>query len=79
MLSTDTRTKPLPLKSAIAQAHFQGSAQTSVMNAASLEEPFAFDKQDQYKPVTKEIKVDGNRISCSFPPHSFTQIKVKVD
>ena len=58
---------------------FSGSAQTSVMNAASLEEPFTFDKQDQYKPVTKEIKVDGNKVNCSSSPHSFTQIKVKVD
>jgi len=58
---------------------FAGKAQMSLLNAASLEEPFAFDKQDQYKPVTKELKVDGNRISCSFPPHSFTQIRVKID
>jgi alpha-N-arabinofuranosidase len=57
---------------------FAGKAQTSLLNAASLDEPFAFDKQDQYKPVTKELEVNGNRISCSFPPHSFTQIKVKV-
>jgi len=59
--------------------NFAGKAEVNVMNASSLEEPFAFDKQEQYKPVTKEIKTDGNRISCSFPPHSFTQIKVKID
>ena len=57
---------------------FAVKAQTSLVNAASLEEPFAFDKQDQYKPVAKEVKVDENRISCSFPAHSFTQIRVKV-
>jgi alpha-L-arabinofuranosidase len=57
---------------------FAGKAQTSVLNASSIEEPFAIGKQDQYKPVTKEIKTDGNRVSCSFPPHSFTQIKVGV-
>jgi alpha-N-arabinofuranosidase len=59
--------------------NFAGKAEVNVMNASSLEEPFAFDKQEQYKPVNKEIKTDGNRISCSFPPHSFTQIKVKID
>ena len=58
---------------------FAGKAEVSVLNAASLEEPFTFEKQEQYKPLTKEIKTDGNRISCSFPPHSFTQIKVKID
>jgi alpha-L-arabinofuranosidase len=57
---------------------FTGKAQVSLVTAASLEEPFAFDKREQYKPVTKEAKVDGSKISCSFPPHSFTQIEVKV-
>ena len=58
---------------------FAGKAEINVLTAASLEEPFAFDKQEQYKPVTKEIKTDGNRMSCLFPPHSFTQIAVKID
>jgi len=49
------------------------------VNAASLEEPFAFGKKDQYRPVTQEVKVNGNRLSYTFPAHSFTQIKVKVD
>ncbi len=58
---------------------FTGKAEMSLLTASSLEEPFAFDKQEQYKPVTKEAKVDGNKITCSFPPHSFTQINVKVE
>jgi len=57
---------------------FTGKAETSLLTVDSLEEQFVFDKQEQYKPVTKEIKVDGNKITCSFPAHSFTQIKVKV-
>lgn len=57
---------------------FKGQAETQVINVASLEEPFTFDKQDQYNPVIKAIKVDGNRLSCAFPAHSFTQIKVGV-
>jgi alpha-L-arabinofuranosidase len=56
-----------------------GKAEMSQLTAASLDEPFTSDKQEQYKPVTKEVKVDGNKISCSFPPHSFTQIQVKVE
>jgi alpha-L-arabinofuranosidase len=57
---------------------FTGKAETNLLNAASIDEPFTFDKKDQYNPVTKEIKIDGNKLSCSFPAHSFTQIKVKV-
>ncbi len=57
---------------------FTGKAEAQLINATSLDEPFEFDKQEQYKPVTKEIKVEGNKITCSFPAHSFTQIKVGV-
>ncbi len=57
---------------------FSGKAESSLLNAVSLDEPFTFDKQEQYKPVIKEIKVEGNKLTCSFPAHSFTQIQVKV-
>lgn len=49
------------------------------MNANSIEEPFSFDKQEEYKPVTEEIVVDGNKLKYIFPPHSFTQLKVRVN
>ncbi|MGD8781045.1 MAG: alpha-L-arabinofuranosidase C-terminal domain-containing protein [Ignavibacteria bacterium] len=58
---------------------FTGKAEASLLTVDTLEEPFTFDKQEQYNPVIKEIKVDGNKISYSFPAHSFTQIKVKVN
>ena len=57
---------------------FAGKAEIKVINAASLEEPFLFDKREQYIPVTKEIKTEGNKMSCAFPAHSFTQIQVGV-
>jgi alpha-N-arabinofuranosidase len=57
---------------------FTRKAEGKLLTADSLDEPFIFDKKDQYEPVTKEIKVEGNKISCSFPAHSFTQIKVGV-
>ncbi|MBN2104821.1 alpha-N-arabinofuranosidase [bacterium] len=57
---------------------FSGKAEAALLNADSLDEPFTFDKQKTYKPVTKEIAAKGNKLSCSFPAHSFTQIKVKV-
>ncbi|MBN1406643.1 MAG: hypothetical protein JW956_02575 [Calditrichaceae bacterium] len=59
--------------------NFTGKAQTRLMNVESLEEPFKFDKQDNYKPVIKEIKTNGEKLTCSFPAHSFTQIKIKVN
>jgi alpha-N-arabinofuranosidase len=57
---------------------FSGKAESKLIYADSLEEPFTFRKRDQYRPVIKEIKIKGNKISCSFPPHSFTQIEVGV-
>ena len=57
---------------------FAGNAEAYLVNAESLEEPFTYDKKGQYVPVVKEIKVNGNKISYSFPAHSFTQIKVGV-
>jgi alpha-L-arabinofuranosidase len=59
-------------------AEFAGKAEATIVAGNSLEESFTFDKQSQYVPVNKEIKSDKNRIPCSFPAHSFTQIKVVV-
>jgi alpha-L-arabinofuranosidase len=57
---------------------FAGKARASLLNASSLEEPFAYDKQGRYTPEVREVAVDGNRLNCSFPPHSFTQLTVKL-
>ncbi len=57
---------------------FTGKAEANILACESLNEPFTFDKQDQYQPETKEIKVEGHKFSYSFPAHSFTQIKVQV-
>ncbi len=58
--------------------HFLGPAHISVVNSEDLEANFSFDKRSDYLPVTKVVKVNGNNMSCIFPPHSFTQIKVSV-
>jgi len=57
---------------------FTEDAEASLLNVDSLEEPFTFDKQNQYKPIIKKIDVKGNKITYSFAPHSFTQIKAKI-
>jgi alpha-L-arabinofuranosidase len=57
---------------------FNGKAESSLMNCESLDEPFSFDKQKDYAPVVNVIEIKNNKISYSFPAHSFTQIKVVV-
>jgi len=57
---------------------FTGKAEASIITSDDLKAPFAFDKQSQYLPATKEVKFNNNKLSFTFPPHSFTQIKVEV-
>ena len=57
---------------------FSGKAEASTINSDDLKAPFTIDKQTQYLPVTKEAKVSGNKLSFTFPAHSFTQIKVAI-
>jgi alpha-N-arabinofuranosidase len=57
---------------------FTGKAEAKIITVESLNAPFVFDDQEQYIPVTKEIKTEKNKITCSFPAHSFTQIKIGV-
>lgn len=55
---------------------FSGKAEATLVAGSTLDDAFSFDKQSQYIPVTKEIKTDKNKITYSFPAHSYTQIKV---
>ncbi|KPK85297.1 MAG: alpha-N-arabinofuranosidase [Bacteroides sp. SM23_62_1] len=57
---------------------FTGKAEANIITGDSLTDPFTYDRQDQYNPVAKEIKAEKNSISCSFPAHSFTQIKIGI-
>jgi alpha-N-arabinofuranosidase len=58
---------------------FTGKAEATLLDSGSLTDPFSFDKQEQYIPVPKEVPVKGNKMTYSFPAHSFVQIKVKVE
>jgi alpha-N-arabinofuranosidase len=55
---------------------FNGKAEATLVAGNTLDDAFTFDKKSQYVPVAKEIKTEKNKINYSFPPHSFTQIKV---
>ena len=57
---------------------FTGKAEASLISCEKLNDSFSFDQQSQYVPVTKEIETKNNRLSCTFPPHSFTQIKIEI-
>jgi len=57
---------------------FSGNAQASIVNSDSLKDQFSFDKQSQYAPVVKELSTDKNKMTYSFAPHSFTQIKIPI-
>lgn len=60
-------------------ATFVGKAAASLVTSDSLRATLTFEKRHEYVPVVKEIDVNGNTFSYSFPPHSFTQIKVNVN
>lgn len=53
-------------------------ASVSVVNQEDIYANFNYDKQEQYVPVTKEINTHDQKLTYSFEPHSFTQIKVQV-
>ncbi|MES1225171.1 MAG: alpha-L-arabinofuranosidase C-terminal domain-containing protein, partial [Bacteroidota bacterium] len=57
---------------------FFSGADAEVINVSDIKAPFEFDKQDQYKPVSKAISTDNKKLSFSFPPHSFTQIIARL-
>ena len=57
---------------------FSGKAIASEVNSEDINEAFVFDKQNEYVPATKEFSVKGNKMTYSFPAHSFVQIKIKV-
>jgi len=57
---------------------FSGKAEATVINNDDIKAAFSFDKQSQYLPVTKDVKLNDNKLSFTFPPHSFTQIKVGI-
>ncbi len=56
---------------------FAGKAEATIVDNDSLTEPFTIDNKEKYIPQTKEVKIEGNKITYSFPAHSFTQIKVE--
>jgi len=57
---------------------FAGKGEATSITGDKLLEPFTFDQYSTYQPPKKDIDIKNNKIIYSFPPHSFTQIKVSV-
>ncbi|HKK47141.1 MAG TPA: alpha-L-arabinofuranosidase C-terminal domain-containing protein [Balneolaceae bacterium] len=57
---------------------FAGKAEANVIDQDDLKQPFTYDQRDQYPPKKEAVENDDNRLTYTFPPHSFTQIKVEV-
>ncbi len=55
-----------------------GKAEATLVAGNSLNETFTFDKQDQYIPVSNEVKIMQGKLTYSFPAHSFVQIKIAL-
>jgi len=58
---------------------FSGKAEVVVITDGSLKDPFRYEKQDQYIPDKEEINTNKKKMIYSFPPHSFTQIKIALN
>ena len=57
---------------------FENKAEAIVINNASLTDPFTYDKEEEYIPEAEEIKPTKNKVTYSFQPHSYTQIRVGI-
>ena len=57
---------------------FTGSAQVSVI-AGELGRAFTYADRAQYEPKVEQVGVRNGAVSYTFPPHSFTQIAVRID
>ncbi len=60
------------------EGNFSGNAEASIINSDDLQNAFSFEHREQYKPLVKTVPVTGNKFSYSFPPHSFTQIRIDL-
>jgi alpha-L-arabinofuranosidase len=70
--------KPITADISNTSGGFAGTAEASLIAGMELQETFIFDKQAQYVPQKKEIAVKNSQLTYTFPPHSFTQIKLST-
>lgn len=56
---------------------FTGKARISTLTG-DLKERFTYSKRDEYLPVESKAEVKNGQVTCSFAPHSLTQIAVPI-
>lgn len=70
--------KPLTTDIISSSGSFSGKAEASIISMTDMQEPFSYDKQNEYIPAKKEVDASSGKFSYTFLPHSFTQIKITV-
>ena len=58
---------------------FTGNAAVSVIQADDVEARYTYEERDDYAPATSIVPADGRSFHYTFAPHSFTQIRVRVE
>jgi alpha-L-arabinofuranosidase len=58
---------------------FTGDATVSVIQADDVNARYAWEQRDTYIPATSTVRADGRSFRYAFAPHSFTQIRVRVE
>jgi alpha-N-arabinofuranosidase len=58
---------------------FSGDAAVSVIQADDVNARYTYEKRDEYAPATSTVRADGRSFHYTFAPHSFTQIRVRVE
>jgi alpha-N-arabinofuranosidase len=58
---------------------FAGTAEVSVINAEDINAAYTSADQEKYRPVASSVGTGGRSFRYCFAPHSFTQIKVRVE
>jgi alpha-N-arabinofuranosidase len=58
---------------------FVGDAAVSVIQRDDINGPYTFEERDQYAPATSTVRAAGSSFRYRFAPHSFTQIRVRLE
>ncbi|MBZ5725301.1 MAG: alpha-N-arabinofuranosidase [Acidobacteriia bacterium] len=71
------QTQPIETEVALEDKQFSGAASVSEVNGPDIKAENDFDKT-RIKTVERSATADGRSLRYSFPPHSYTMIKVKL-
>jgi alpha-N-arabinofuranosidase len=58
---------------------FKGDGTVTVINSEDVNKTYTYENRQQYPPASSSVKANGRSFRYSFAPHSFTQIKVRVE